>query len=128
MCPKSTHLKCQSGNAYRFGTAELYEVIELCFSESTATKSEHIITDCIAVGQTIEGGADERVILFVSLLPGNHLTSELEDLIRKGIRTRRTARHVPAKVSQWLKKFFRDSINSSIQDYTSRRYPSDVER
>lgn len=69
------------------------------FSESTAPTPEQVIVDCIAVGQTILDGSDERVILFVKLLDGFVLGTELEQLIRAEIRARRSARHIPAKVN-----------------------------
>ena len=87
----------------RFGSAELYDVIELCFSPEV-THHSHTIVDCLAVGQSIAQGADERVILFVKLLEGEGLTEELENRIRREIRARRTARHVPCKVSRVLER------------------------
>ncbi|KIY49242.1 acetoacetate-CoA ligase [Fistulina hepatica ATCC 64428] len=77
----------------RFGSAEIYDVIESCFGA-------HEIADCLAVGQAIDNGADERVILCVKLPEGANLTPELEYKIRTEIRTRRTPRHVPARVLQ----------------------------
>ena len=82
----------------RFGSAELYDVIDLCFSPE-ASHHSHTIVDCLAVGHSIAQGTDERVILFVKLLEGESLTEELEKRVKHEIRTRRTARHVPAKVS-----------------------------
>jgi acetoacetyl-CoA synthetase len=82
----------------RFGSAEIYDVIDTCFSASVTLKPADTIVDCLAVGQTIEGGKDERVVLFVKLLPGEMMSSELEGKIKKQIRERRSARHVPALV------------------------------
>lgn len=82
----------------RFGSAELYEVIDMCFAPE-ASHHAHTIVDCLAVGQSIAQGADERVILFVKLLEGETLSEELEKRIKHEIRTRRSARHVPAKAS-----------------------------
>lgn len=84
----------------RFGSAELYDVIELCFAP-TNTHAAHTIVDCLAVGQSIAQGSDERVILFVKLLEGQTLTEELEKKIKSEIRARRSARHVPARVSSF---------------------------
>ena len=81
----------------RFGSAEIYDVIEHCFAPA-ATHAGHTIVDCLAVGQRLADG-DERVILFVKLLEGQVLTTELEARIRTEVRTRRSARHVPARVS-----------------------------
>ncbi|KAJ8086639.1 hypothetical protein PM082_005462 [Marasmius tenuissimus] len=76
----------------RFGSAELYDVVEHRFGEQ--------IQDCLAVGQSIEGGTDERVLLFVKLLNGDKLSEELEKEIRAEIRSKRSPRHVPARVIQ----------------------------
>lgn len=83
----------------RFGSAELYDVLDLCFAPEV-THQAHTVADCLAVGQSIAQGTDERVLLFVKLLEGEILTEELEKRIKHEIRTRRTARHVPAKVIQ----------------------------
>ena len=56
------------------------------------------MVDYLAVGQKIDGGADERVILFVKLSPEAALTLEFEAKIKTEIRTRRSPRHVPARV------------------------------
>ncbi|KAF7292468.1 Acetoacetyl-CoA synthetase [Mycena chlorophos] len=75
----------------RFGSAELYDVIETGFSGR--------IVDCLAVGQTI-GESDERVVLFVKLPEGQLLDATLESAIRAAIREKRSARHVPGKIVQ----------------------------
>ena len=81
----------------RFGSAELYEVIDMCFAPE-ASHHAHAVADCLAVGQSIAQGADERVVLFVKLLEGETLSEELVKRIKHEIRARRSARHVPAKV------------------------------
>jgi hypothetical protein len=73
-------------------------VIDLCFAPEV-THHAHTVVDCLAVGQSIAQGTDERVILFVKLIEGEGLSGELEKRIKHEIRTRRSARHVPAKVS-----------------------------
>ncbi|TCD66991.1 hypothetical protein EIP91_000671 [Steccherinum ochraceum] len=83
----------------RFGSAELYDVIDTHFAPN-ATHASHAIADCLAIGQSIQQGTDERVILFVKLLEGQSLTGELEKRLKTEIRTRRSARHVPAKIIQ----------------------------
>lgn len=80
----------------RFGSSELYDVLDLCFSGSDV---EQNIVDYLAVGQTTDGGTDERVILFIKLSDGHNLSVHLEQRIKMEIRTRRTPRHVPARVS-----------------------------
>ncbi|KAF7301696.1 Acetoacetyl-CoA synthetase [Mycena indigotica] len=77
----------------RFGTAELYDVIEAAFG--TTGK----IVDCLAVGQTISD-SDERVVLFVKLPDGQVLDQTLEKTIKDEVRARRSARHVPGKIVQ----------------------------
>ncbi|KAF7790811.1 hypothetical protein EIP86_001768 [Pleurotus ostreatoroseus] len=83
----------------RFGSAELYDVIDLCFAPE-ASHHPHTIVDCLAVGQSIAQHTDERVILFVKLLEGEVLSDELQKRIKNEIRARRSARHVPAKIIQ----------------------------
>ncbi|KAI9000978.1 acetoacyl-CoA synthetase [Trametes punicea] len=83
----------------RFGSAEIYDVIEHCFAPTT-THAAHTVVDSLVVGQSIARGTDERVILFVKLLEGQVLTEELEKRIKAEIRARRSARHVPARIIQ----------------------------
>jgi len=90
----------------RFGSAELYDVIEACFQEGApGTRGDHVIVDCLAVGQSFvgNGGAgvvDERVILFVKLHDGCVCGDELRRRVKEEIRRRRTARHVPERIIQ----------------------------
>lgn len=79
----------------RFGSAEIYEVLDLCFSSQNA---EHVVLDYLAVGQKTDGGADERVVLFIKLPPGQDLSPTFERRIKSEIRSRRSPRHVPARV------------------------------
>lgn len=58
-----------------------------------------VIVDYLAVGQKTDGGADERVVLFIKLGEGEMLTAEFDSKIKAAIRTRRSARHVPSRVS-----------------------------
>ncbi|EIW61928.1 acetoacyl-CoA synthetase [Trametes versicolor FP-101664 SS1] len=83
----------------RFGSAEIYDVIEHCFPPAT-THAAHTIVDCLVVGQSIAHGSDERVVLFVKLLEGQVLTAELQARIKAEVRARRSARHVPARILQ----------------------------
>lgn len=78
----------------RFGSAELYDVLDSCFG------AEHLIVDCIAIGQKINHGTDERVILFVKLPQGEKLSPELEQRIKSEIRNWKSPRHVPARIIQ----------------------------
>ncbi len=57
-----------------------------------------MVADYLAVGQKIDNGADERVILFIKLPPGQELVPEFEAKLKSEIRLRRSPRHVPARV------------------------------
>jgi acetoacetyl-CoA synthetase len=74
--------------------------LEQYFAESLPSISPaHVVLDALAVGQLIHNGADERVILFVKLGDGERLSKELENAIRTQVRVKRSARHVPERVS-----------------------------
>ena len=70
----------------RIGTAEIYRQVEQ-FPE---------IEDSLVIGQTWKN--DTRVILFIKLLPGKNLNSELKGSIRTAIMKNASPRHVPAKI------------------------------
>ncbi len=70
----------------RIGTAEIYAQMEKLPE----------IADSLAVGQNYH--EDQRVILFVQLVPGFALTNELKDKIRKTLRDNASPRHVPALI------------------------------
>jgi acetoacetyl-CoA synthetase len=74
----------------------------MCFAQVPGVPAEHVVTDYVAIGQSLRGGADERVILLVKLLDGHVLGPILEKAIKSEIRTRRTARHVPERVRNSL--------------------------
>jgi acetoacetyl-CoA synthetase len=70
----------------RIGTAEIYAEMEKLPE----------IADSLAIGQSYQD--DQRVILFVKLVPGNALTEELKDKIRMTLRENASPRHVPALI------------------------------
>jgi acetoacetyl-CoA synthetase len=70
----------------RIGTAEIYRQVE----------SIEAIAEAICVGQDWQD--DVRMVLFVVMQPGLHLTDALRDEIRQNIRSNATPRHVPAKI------------------------------
>lgn len=70
----------------RIGTAEIYNVL--------AKIPE--VADGLAVGQIWHG--DQRLILFVKLLPDEHLTDTLREKIRRSLRDEASPKHVPALV------------------------------
>jgi len=72
----------------RIGTAEIYRVVEQ-FEE---------VVESIAVGQNYQG--DVRIVLFVILRDGLVLDQNLQDRLRKKIRSEETPRHVPAVIKQ----------------------------
>jgi acetoacetyl-CoA synthetase len=70
----------------RVGTAEIYNIVEK-FEE---------IADSAAIGQNWEG--DQRVLLFVKLVPGAVLSEELKTRIKNNLREKASPRHVPALI------------------------------
>lgn len=82
----------------RFGSSEIYEVLDQSFSSS----AQPIIVDSLVVGQTIQGGADERVILFLKLADGETLSDDLRKRVKDEIRKKRSPRHCPEKVRRLI--------------------------
>jgi len=72
----------------RIGTAEIYNQME---------KLEEV-ADSLAIGQSWQ--EDQRIILFVKLAQGYHLTENLKTKIKKALRENASPRHVPAKIIQ----------------------------
>lgn len=72
----------------RIGTAEIYRQVE---------KIPEVV-DSVVIGQNWQD--DVRVVLFVKLHQGMHLTDELQNTIRQTIRQNASPRHVPAKIIQ----------------------------
>ncbi len=70
----------------RIGTAEIYRQVE---------KIDSVI-EALAIDQEWEG--DTRIILFVRLIEGIHLTKSLIDSIKSLIRENTTPRHVPSRI------------------------------
>ena len=70
----------------RLGTSEIYSVVEK-FQQ---------VKESIVIGQTWNN--DIRIILFVVLNQGYKLNQEMEDEIKKAIRSNASPRHVPAKI------------------------------
>lgn len=71
----------------RFGSAEIYRVIEGRFSAE--------IADSICVGQRRPNDTDERVMLFLLMKPGVLFTPDLVARVKTAIRSELSARHVP---------------------------------
>lgn len=108
----------------RFGSAEIYDVIDMCFASSATTSPALTIADCLAVGQMIDQGKDERVILFIKLTEGETLSPDLEKAIKHEIRQRRSARHVPARVRTFAapKRSSRQLLSAQIIQITDIPY------
>ncbi|GAA99999.1 uncharacterized protein L969DRAFT_78746 [Mixia osmundae IAM 14324] len=74
----------------RFGSSELYDALQGIVE----------IVDALAIGQKIDNGMDERVLLFVELRQGTQLTDALQRTVKTQIRQKRSPRHVPALLIQ----------------------------
>ncbi|KAJ6157911.1 hypothetical protein N7470_005503 [Penicillium chermesinum] len=72
----------------RFGSAEIYRVIEGHFQQEVA--------DSLCVGQRRPTDPDERVMLFLLMKPGKAFTEDLVQQIKSLIRRELSPRHVPA--------------------------------
>jgi len=70
----------------RIGTSEIYSVLE---------KVEEV-ADSLAVAQGWKD--DQRMILFVKLSPGHHLSEALKEKIRRVLRQEASPKHVPAVI------------------------------
>lgn len=70
----------------RIGTAEIYAQLEKLPE----------IADSLAIGQNYQD--DQRIVLFVKLVPGYSLTDELKEKIRRTLRENASPRHVPAVI------------------------------
>ncbi len=70
----------------RVGTSEIYNVVEKMPE----------IADSLAVGQNL--GEDQRIILFVKMVPGHRLSEDLKERIRRSLRAEASPKHVPALI------------------------------
>lgn len=71
----------------RFGSAEIYSVIERRFADR--------ISDSLCVGQRRPTDADERVMLFLLMKPGQKFDQALVNDVKEAIRKDLSKRHVP---------------------------------
>ncbi|RYP12644.1 hypothetical protein DL767_011179 [Monosporascus sp. MG133] len=74
----------------RFGSAEVYSVIERNFADRVA--------DSVCVGQRRPQDADESVMLFLLMRPGHKFNRRLVKEVKEAIGTELTKRHVPKYV------------------------------
>jgi acetoacetyl-CoA synthetase len=72
----------------RIGTAEIYQQVESFpdIAESLAT--------------CLKQDGDEKIVLFVRMVPGKQLTEALQSELRTALRQRCSPRHVPAIISE----------------------------
>ncbi|WWC63160.1 acetoacetate-CoA ligase [Kwoniella dejecticola CBS 10117] len=78
----------------RFGPTDIYSVLE------ANEYADRGVEETLVVGLMVDGGADEKVILFVKMKETRTLDDTLIKKIRTDIRLARSARHVPAKIIQ----------------------------
>lgn len=71
----------------RFGSAEIYSVIETYFGEE--------VSDSICVGQRRPGDHDESVMLFLLMKPGKRFSSDLARRVREKVAKECSRRHAP---------------------------------
>ncbi|KAI1754520.1 acetoacetate-CoA ligase [Xylaria castorea] len=74
----------------RFGSAEIYSVIERNFADQ--------IADSICVGQRRPQDSDESVMLFLLMRPGHRFNQQLVRDVKEAIKKEMTKRHVPKYV------------------------------
>ena len=70
----------------RVGTSEIYNVVEKMPE----------VADSLAVGQNL--GEDQRIILFVKMVPGQRLSEDLKEKIRRVLRAEASPKHVPGLI------------------------------
>ncbi len=71
----------------RFGSAEIYNVIEAFFSDK--------VQDSICVGQRRPNDLDESVMLFLMMKPGEKFSRDLAESVKGKIGSELSKRHVP---------------------------------
>ena len=96
----------------RIGTAEIYNIVEKLPE----------VQDSLAIGQQYHD--DQRILLFVQLVPGAELTEELQKRIKKELRTKASPRHVPAlifAVPDLPKTFNGKKVESAVTNLVNGR-------
>ena len=87
----------------RFGSAEIYNIVEefpevkMMIFKVLVSNLFLQISDSLCVGQRSPDRSEERVILFLKMVTGE-MTPELVKRLASTIRTRLSARHVPALI------------------------------
>ena len=75
----------------RFGSAEIYNILQMCFPE---------IEDALCIGRRRETDTDEIVVLFLKMALNEKFSKELGEKIQSTVRSKLSARHVPAIVDE----------------------------
>lgn len=75
----------------RFGSAEIYNVLQENFPE---------VEDALCIGRRRESDTDEIVVLFLKMAPRKQFSQDLARKIQTTVRTKLSARHVPAVVDE----------------------------
>ena len=78
----------------RFGPTDIYSVLDA--DEFHALGLE----ETLVVGLMVDGGADEKVILFVKVKEGTEWNEALIKRVKTEIRVKRSARHVPGRIER----------------------------
>ncbi|KAL7423516.1 hypothetical protein Q5752_001096 [Cryptotrichosporon argae] len=76
----------------RFGPADIYTVVE------SPDFVQLGIEETLVTAIEVDGGSDERVVLFVKMAPGFALSADFVKTIKDAIKTARSARHVPSAI------------------------------
>lgn len=76
----------------RFGSAEIYNIILKHFTSQ--------VEDSLCIGRQRRGDADETVVLFLKMRPGQPFDVHLADVVRSAIRDGLSARHAPGIIDQ----------------------------
>ena len=75
----------------RFGSAEIYNIVLQYFPE---------VEDALCIGRRRETDTDETVVLFLKMANGVQFSENLTQRIRATVRSRLSARHVPAIIDE----------------------------
>ena len=75
----------------RFGSAEIYNILQEHFPE---------VEDALCIGRRKEKDTDETVVLFLKMVPDKLFSQELAKTIRTTVRSKLSARHVPAIIDE----------------------------
>ncbi|MCJ1478858.1 hypothetical protein MMC13_007542 [Lambiella insularis] len=75
----------------RFGSAEIYNVLQENFPE---------VEDALCIGRRRETDTDETVVLFLKMARNEQFSQDLAKKIQMTVRTKLSARHVPAVVDE----------------------------